>query len=111
MAKKEWSEKRKETARKYDNIHYSVIGCKLPRAVADSFRDHCKAQGVSVSAALASYVYSVLQDERAAVSVDPAGDVPTDQDEFSAVGDVSAAAATRSGDMSDSPISGMQKRK
>lgn len=119
MARKELSPAAKETARKYDNIHYSVIGCKLPRAVADNFRDHCKQQGVSVSAALARYVYSVLQIERAAVPVDPAGVVPTDQDDFPAVvtldqspaavklsdchavGDVSATAAVTAAEMSE----------
>lgn len=60
MARKELSSKAKETARQYDNAHFSVIGTKLPREKADSFRNYCKSQGKSVSSVLAEYVNSVL---------------------------------------------------
>ena len=63
MARADWSNERKTAARQYDNIHYSVIGAKMPRAVSDSFRALCKAQGVSVSAALSQYVRSAIQAE------------------------------------------------
>ena len=60
MARADWSPRRKETATKYDQIHYSVVGSKLPRDVADAFRALCKASGVSVSAALASYIQACI---------------------------------------------------
>lgn len=60
MARKELSPAAKETARQYDNKHYSVIGTKLTREKADLFRNYCKSQGKSVSAVLAEYVNSVL---------------------------------------------------
>lgn len=61
MARADWSNERKTAARQYDNIHYSVIGCKLPRSTADAMRALCKAQGVSVSAALSQYVRAAIQ--------------------------------------------------
>ena len=61
MARKELSRDAKIHAREYDNIRYSVIGAKLPREQADSFRALCKAQGVSVSAALSQYVRAAIQ--------------------------------------------------
>ena len=60
MARADWSNERKTAARQYDNIHYSVIGCKLPRSTADQFRTLCKDQGISVSAALSQYVRAAL---------------------------------------------------
>lgn len=77
----EWTEKRKENHIKYDQQHYSVIGAKLPRDVADAFRALCKASGVSVSAALASYIQACISSgcllDVSAVGVSgivPAGD-------------------------------------
>lgn len=61
MARKELSAAAKETARQYDNIHYSVIGTKLTREKADQFRTLCKDQGISVSAALSKYVRAAIQ--------------------------------------------------
>lgn len=60
MARADWNNERKTAARQYDNIHYSVIGCKLPRSTADQFRTLCKDQGISVSAALSQYVRAAL---------------------------------------------------
>lgn len=60
MARADWSNERKTAARQYDNIHYSVIGCKLPRSTADQFRTLCKDQGISVSAALSVFVRAAL---------------------------------------------------
>jgi hypothetical protein len=61
MARKELSTAAKETARQYDNIHYSVIGTKLTREKADQFRALCKSRGVSVSAASSQYVRAAIQ--------------------------------------------------
>ena len=61
MARKELSRDAKIHAREYDNIRYSVIGAKLPREQADSFRDICKRNSVSVSAALSVFVRACLQ--------------------------------------------------
>ena len=58
----DWSDSRKERHIKYDQKNYSVIGCKLPRPVADQFRQLCKNHGVSVSSVLAAYVRRVLDD-------------------------------------------------
>lgn len=63
MARADWSNERKTAARQYDNIHYSVIGAKMPRAVSDSFRALCKDQGISVSAALSQFVRAAIQAE------------------------------------------------
>lgn len=60
MAKKDWPQKWKDSATKYNNEHYSVIGAKLTRGKADQFRTLCKDQGVSVSAALSQYVRVAL---------------------------------------------------
>jgi hypothetical protein len=61
MAKKEWPQKWKDSATKYNNEHYSVIGTKLTRDKADQFRTLCKDQGISVSAALSQYVRAAIQ--------------------------------------------------
>ena len=58
----DWSDSRKERHIKYDQQNYSVLGCKLPRPVADQFREFCAARGVSVSSVLAAYVRRVLDD-------------------------------------------------
>lgn len=61
MAKKEWPQKWKDSAAKYNNEHYSVIGTKLTREKADQFRTLCKDQGISVSATLSQYVRAAIQ--------------------------------------------------
>ena len=61
MARADWSNERKTAARQYDNIHYSVIGCKLPRSTADAMRALCAASGISVSAALSAFVRTAIQ--------------------------------------------------
>lgn len=61
MARKELSAAAKETAKQYDNIHYSVIGTKLTREKADQFRTLCKDQGISVSTALSVFVRAAIQ--------------------------------------------------
>lgn len=50
----------KENKIKYDQKNYSVIGCKLPREIADSFRAYCASQGKSVSSVLSDFVKSTL---------------------------------------------------
>lgn len=52
----DWSDKRKENHIKYDQEKYSVIGAKLTRDQADLFRNLCKRNNVSVSAALSVFV-------------------------------------------------------
>ena len=56
----DWTQERKENHIKYDQQNYSVVGAKLPREQANSFRALCKAQGVSVSASLSQYVRATL---------------------------------------------------
>ena len=60
MAKKDWPQKWKDSATKYNNEHYSVIGAKLTRGKADQFRALCKSSGISVSAALSQYVRAAI---------------------------------------------------
>lgn len=60
MARKELSREAKIHAREYDNIRYSVIGAKLPRDQADSFRNICKRNNISVSAALSVFVRACI---------------------------------------------------
>lgn len=60
MAKKEWPQKWKDSAAKYNNEHYSVVGTKLTREKADQFRTLCKRNNVSVSAALSVFVRAAL---------------------------------------------------
>ena len=55
-----WSDESKKKRREYDKINYSVIGCKLPRPVADAFRSYCADQGKSVSSVLADFVRQTL---------------------------------------------------
>lgn len=57
----QWSQQRRENAIKYNQDHYSVVGSKLPRDVADAFRALCKASGVSVSAALSVFIRAAIQ--------------------------------------------------
>jgi hypothetical protein len=57
----EWSDERKQKHIEYDQIHYSVIGAKLPRDQADIFRDICKRNNISVSAALSVFVRAAIQ--------------------------------------------------
>lgn len=61
MAKKEWPQKWKDSAAKYNNEHYSVIGAKLTREKADQFRTLCKRENVSVSAALSAFVRAAIK--------------------------------------------------
>lgn len=67
----DWTDSRKEKHIAYDQKNYSVIGCKLNREVADSFRDYCKASGKTVSAVLSEYVKSVLAAECDKVTENP----------------------------------------
>ena len=60
----DWSEKRKQTLKEYNQKNYSVLGCKLPRETADDFRNYCKAQGKTVSSVLSEYVKKCLASER-----------------------------------------------
>ena len=56
----EWSDERKQKHVEYDQIHYSVIGTKLPRDQADSFREICKRNNISISAALSVFVRACI---------------------------------------------------
>jgi hypothetical protein len=56
----EWSDERKQKHIEYDQTHYSVIGAKLPRDQADSFREICKRNNISVSAALSVFVRACI---------------------------------------------------
>ena len=58
----EWSDSRKEKLKEYNQKNYSVIGCKLPREIADSFRSYCKDQGKTVSAVLAEMIRGKLSE-------------------------------------------------
>ena len=58
----ERTEKEKEYAKNYRNKNYSVLGCSLPRPLADAFRVYCASQGKSVSAVLGEYVREVLRN-------------------------------------------------
>ena len=65
--------RRKQNAWKKQNR--ATIACDLSRDIADSFRGYCAAQGRSVSAVLADYIYSIVgrpEDRRAAT--DPTED-------------------------------------
>ena len=58
----EWSDSRKEKLKEYNQKNYSVIGCKLPREVADTFRSYCKAQGKTVSGMLSDMIRGKLSE-------------------------------------------------
>ena len=58
----DWDQSRKEKHISYDQQHFSVLGCKLPRETADKFRAHCKAQGKTVSGMLSEYVKACLSE-------------------------------------------------
>ena len=72
MARKkysDWPDDRKTTHMAYDKKYYSVLGCKLPRPIADDFRRYCADHGITVSAALAAYIRDTL-----GAGGDPAGE-------------------------------------
>lgn len=56
----DWTQERKENHIKYDQQNYSVVGAKLPREQADIFRNICKRNNVSVSAALSVFVRACI---------------------------------------------------
>ena len=59
----EWSDSRKQTLKEYNQKNYSVIGCKLPREIADSFRKYCKDRNTTVSFMLSDFVKSCLASQ------------------------------------------------
>lgn len=63
MSWKNLSDSAKQKQKEYNQKNYSVIGCKLPRELADSFRAYCASQEKSVSAVLADFVKATLASE------------------------------------------------
>ena len=59
----EWPEYRKEKQSEWRRANRSTLATDLPRDAADAFRAWCKAQGKTVSATLAAYVYSCIEDQ------------------------------------------------
>lgn len=57
----EWGNNRKSTQNKWKKENRSVLGADLPKQEGDSFRALCKAQGVSISAALSVFVRTAIQ--------------------------------------------------
>lgn len=58
----DWDQSRKEKHISYDQQHFSVLGCKLPRETADSFRAYCRSQGKTVSGMLSEFVKACLSE-------------------------------------------------
>ena len=63
----------KKNQQAYRNKHYSVVGASLPRERADAFRAYCAAQGKTVSAVLADYIYSIVGREPDAAPTEKTG--------------------------------------
>ena len=61
--REDWPESRKEKQNNWRKLNRANLSCDIPRDVADAFRALCKAQGKSVSTALAAYVYTCLDDQ------------------------------------------------
>lgn len=61
--REEWPESRKENHKRWQKANRSTLAADVPRDAADAFRALCKAQGKSVSAALAAYVYTCLENQ------------------------------------------------
>lgn len=58
----EWPEYRKEKQSEWRKANRSTLAADVPREVAVVFRAWCKSQGKTVSATLAEYVYSCIED-------------------------------------------------
>lgn len=59
----EWSEDARQRQRDYKRRERATLAADLPRDVADRFRDYCSERGLSVSATIAEYIYSVVGRE------------------------------------------------
>lgn len=59
----EWGNNRKSTQNRWKKENRSVLGADLPKLEADSFREICKRNNVSVSAALSVFVRACLQSD------------------------------------------------
>lgn len=77
----EWSESTREKQNEWKKKNRTQMAADVPRAAGDAFRALCKASGVSVSAALASYIQACISSgcllDVSAVGVSgivPAGD-------------------------------------
>ena len=56
----EWGNNRKSNQNRWKKENRSVLGADLPKQEGDSFRALCKAQGVSISAALSVFVRACI---------------------------------------------------
>lgn len=56
----EWSESTREKQNEWKKKNRTQMAADVPRAAGDAFRALCKASGVSVSAALASYIQACI---------------------------------------------------
>lgn len=57
----EWGNNRKSTQNRWKKENRSVLGADLPKLEADSFREICKRNNISVSAALSVFVKACIQ--------------------------------------------------
>lgn len=57
----EWGNNRKSTQNRWKKENRSVLGADLPKLEADSFREICKRNNVSVSAALSVFVRACIR--------------------------------------------------
>lgn len=56
----EWGNNRKSTQNRWKKENRSVLGADLPKLEADSFREICKRNKISVSAALSVFVRACI---------------------------------------------------
>lgn len=57
----EWGNNRKSNQNRWKKENRSVLGADLPKLEANSFRNICKRNNVSVSAALSVFVRAAIQ--------------------------------------------------
>lgn len=61
MPRREWAETTKQKQVQWQKLNRAKLSADLPKQEGDSFRDICKRNNVSVSAALSKYVRAAIQ--------------------------------------------------
>ena len=73
-----WGNERKSKQNIWKKENRSVLGADMPKQEGDSFRALCKAQGISVSAALSQFVRAAIQAGTLDIILD---DIPGTRDD------------------------------
>ncbi len=66
------SEAQRRANAKYQAKTIASLACRVKKEQADKFRDYCARQGKTANAVLKEYVLNCIEENREAVSTDPA---------------------------------------